>query len=1167
MSQPSQKIRGILEGLSDFWLLYFQDLDQLKALYDGTDTLVGQSYLDLLSTLLHNSLQDMPLFDKNYYKSVRIKETEIRFLQKANAAQNCYVYVAEDNIVHTQVLQNKVLDVSALLENGLDFRISAQRTFEFKQDPLNAYRIAIFGAQRSAFSVRTRQPLQGRLKLWLHDTGIHPPEFQLTQDESCIVVSYDGPAHTGYSTARVLVSALNLHPQMGSMVRAALSMEDAGDVAPVGTSGPVVLARQAVSPLDGYAVRHLEERFAGRFQAPRAGNWVDSGVEKGDILRLISGPTVGTVHEYVISVVRPDALYLEPGTGTLDLRAGNQIDFSVLREPEAAIIENEAIQASSKVVQQGVQAEVRAESRTLFAPTGNFSKLHKDDVLELIGLKNKTTVRILEVLNAQTLLLASASLVDELPIAWKLHSTLTAALFWSNATLEYDSETTAKLTVSQSAFVTPVAGTAIKWVRNGQLQIVPVLEAYSAYEVVVATTVTETETIELWGWADYIAPVSELTFPFIKSGSIQINARRLWDQHLVEEGTDYVIHEDHGQLQPLTVWRPDVDLAVTYQYRLELVGGSRPVALGHSGEFITTTAGVFKDLSANFTYQDRDQALEIFGVGTFIIKTVHSASIVEFYTDQRLLDKIGSLSRFAWRLYARGALTTDNVTTSIREIAFWAADVLVDNFNLYHSFGYLIQKFQASSEAYRSLIRGVFQLFMLGPTLERLESAVNTVVGLPVIREDGEILLGYKSGADAQGTDGYLNAATQGFTSASARFTESSRTYSLFIKTGLNDNKLYKIESVLSPTSVVLDAAVTADGPVSWELLQTPEQQVITSRTTYKFPRTIPLRAAVMDTANIGVKLFRAFEVLTDVFNVTDYVESPTWWERIQIPEALWPGTTATRRQSSPQLVENVIGAVDQACIGDPGFLIGADSTGFVPEPSTGILPLRHNIAFVVLDTWLKHHLFYVSFSSKLVGHLSADLLRDLEALVFVAKPAYTYIILSPTSAFSEIFSVYEAFSYTARSRFEETIEVFTPDELTIGGGWQIGGWYRSLHLTGTLPGPLSSTKYVLYPPQANTLSYLTNIVFTNLELPRTAITVENDGVVLDLTGVSVPNTDATYDAYGVVEPQDASQGGYSAELGDVYYALGMSDPRTRFPTNQNTLFEHPVQIIRRQAP
>lgn len=80
-------------------------------------------------------------------------------------------------------------------------------------------------------------------------------------------------------------------------------------------------------------------------------------------------------------------------------------------------------------------------------------------------------------------------------------------------------------------------------------------------------------------------------------------------------------------------------------------------------------------------------------------------------------------------------------TGSVPELSFWVPDAMFDRENLFLSFGYLINRYEPSSESYRYLIKGIFQLFLLGPALRRIEAALNVMVGLPVARESGEVVL------------------------------------------------------------------------------------------------------------------------------------------------------------------------------------------------------------------------------------------------------------------------------------------------------------------------------------------------------------------------------------------------------------------------------------------
>lgn len=86
-----------------------------------------------------------------------------------------------------------------------------------------------------------------------------------------------------------------------------------------------------------------------------------------------------------------------------------------------------------------------------------------------------------------------------------------------------------------------------------------------------------------------------------------------------------------------------------------------------------------------------------------------------------------------------GVIVASTSTTRVLQIAIWAPDTLVDRRTLANNFGALIGRQRDSSETYRTFLEGIFQLYILGPVLERIESALNVVMGLPVVHDDGEI--------------------------------------------------------------------------------------------------------------------------------------------------------------------------------------------------------------------------------------------------------------------------------------------------------------------------------------------------------------------------------------------------------------------------------------------
>jgi hypothetical protein len=86
-----------------------------------------------------------------------------------------------------------------------------------------------------------------------------------------------------------------------------------------------------------------------------------------------------------------------------------------------------------------------------------------------------------------------------------------------------------------------------------------------------------------------------------------------------------------------------------------------------------------------------------------------------------------------------GAVTVTKTTTLDYTVwALWAVDADYDGFYLYRTYGHMLGARQPSTEAYRSFVRGVMQLQLLGPAVARLEAGLCAVAGLPVVATEGE---------------------------------------------------------------------------------------------------------------------------------------------------------------------------------------------------------------------------------------------------------------------------------------------------------------------------------------------------------------------------------------------------------------------------------------------
>ena len=350
---------------------------------------------------------------------------------------------------------------------------------------------------------------------------------------------------------------------------------------------------------------------------------------------------------------------------------------------------------------------------------------------------------------------------------------------------------------------------------------------------------------------------------------------------------------------------------------------------------------------------------------------------------------------------AAQSTATVPLTTTALEIATWAPDARVDRLTLANNFGALIGYSQPSSEAYRAFLRGIFQLYVLGPVLDRIESALNVVMNLPVVHQDGEI---------------YQSADTS--------------------------------------------------NPTVWQIFTTSPTSGQT--VAYSFPPNTPLRADL--TAG---SVLSAFEVLTTAVTVTDYVQTPSWWYGQVVPKALFGGMVPPidRRTASPVYVEHVCNPSDGALCGDPGLICGADEDGFVP--SNGKTPLRHRMAFVLMNRYLKFHTFSVSFNAIALSAIAssaaafAQSLDNLNNLVLSAKPSYTYVFTTPGTFLADAVEVDEddiSFDRLVGSRVYGPDEVIFTDGYPISGtnGWLSGDYFHYEVFTASTAFPTPSTPVAL---------------------------------------------------------------------------------------------------------
>ena len=231
-------------------------------------------------------------------------------------------------------------------------------------------------------------------------------------------------------------------------------------------------------------------------------------------------------------------------------------------------------------------------------------------------------------------------------------------------------------------------------------------------------------------------PATNLPHTYLTPGSISASGRRLTERvvdgivypadGLLIEGVDFAVNYETGRLSFLSAWDPASQARLNYRWRLLVAREDYAGRLAWS----SLASYVRGDAVAH-------------GDGYWVC-IVSSATA-------------GSFELTEWVRYE---LFRFDESIDVRELAAWAPDVLIDRNRLYINFGYLLGYRRPSSEQYRAFLKGASHLFLLGPSIARMRSALNVMAGLPVIRQDGERFKEYRSGYELLNDGGALAPLT-----------------------------------------------------------------------------------------------------------------------------------------------------------------------------------------------------------------------------------------------------------------------------------------------------------------------------------------------------------------------------------------------------------------------
>jgi hypothetical protein len=301
---------------------------------------------------------------------------------------------------------------------------------------------------------------------------------------------------------------------------------------------------------------------------------------------------------------------------------------------------------------------------------------------------------------------------------------------------------------------------------------------------------------------------------------------------------------------------------------------------------------------------------------------------------------------------------SSSVANRVRVLSAWSPSAQKDYYTLYNMYGSAISsKSEPSTEEYRAFIRGVWNLYVGGPSLARIESALNVVSGLPVIRNTYETIedISFNGAGDITITTSVSNSDVPEeyqFNSgtpllpevvAAARVYDSVErdgSYTIFsdlssiedigsfldvdgLEAGVTElviGAARKTIQFVFNTHIQVELADAQEGSaLAWSLENSPGVPIL-SGTAGFFTQNLPTSTQ-----------FESFDTLTSVFRVTDYVEDPLWWEDSVVPYSLAPGLPPHRRTVNASLLGNFLNAGgDISRVGDLGHFVGADEDGDV---------------------------------------------------------------------------------------------------------------------------------------------------------------------------------------------------------------------------------------------
>jgi len=952
---------NFIRGLSDFWVRFFESTEMVEGLLDGAQVQVGQLYLELMEATLGTSLQYMPLFQKKYWRYLPVREDLLNYVEGPSPTQNRYEVLSSDRYGDASFLVNRVIDPTVALKKNTDFDV-VNGAIRLHANPF----VTDLGFPVKTVTVKTSSDLTHPFGGDWDSLGMGAKPGDVLRIRYQTGNDHDVPVAAVQGSSLILQAAVETTRTNGLMRSTSLSvMRTPFDSQQLGT------------PLDG---RISEIRLFGLYAA--------SG-------QTLTG-VVDAVDAVVTAVVAPDSLIITNAEGSW---VGKKLALRDVAVPANNGIYTITAVIDTTVVVSGAAFTASAWKYAAYvgvspsgADVGTYIYVTDPDVSA-----NRVYARVsatggdtltLDMLGAFGAIdtvqpVRQVTVPDSLgarPTIESAHTFIVPGTFQALPVRLFDHSTDTETYPSGGALIEDVD--YIIDYETGLITMfsvwTPEPEFRANYEYLLrvynisityrgswqsATAYSANDTV-VYSGKTWIATTS--------STSVTPGTTAAWRE------LPYLFRFDQSfNFRELAVWVPDAKLDVdalytnfgyllsfkkpsTEAYRAFLRGVAQLFLRGPSlGRFISA----FNVMAELPVVREDGEVLTDFVSG---FEALGDSPLVA-ETGDATLGNFGELIDFE---YGSTGLVDAGTSTFTTEDPFykgaWNSLLTYDQDDTV----------TVGTTRYRALVDPTVGTFVTSEWLELLPTFFPTDVGgiLTVRKPNGDAWTYTLASVSADGRTATISPTPTSdeiellwqfshvlvrrrFTvrgpNVTFAFTPDDVGTLVFLEGSREQRNRgpLRVAEVESPRTVYLesDYALIDETGLRFRISRTRESAVITDRHLYNFPVTIPIREEVTDTANFGVLKFKAFEALSSAINITDYVSNEAWWHNITIPTEvlqLFPDNLA-RRQVSPQLIENIIGALDEAVIGDFGVSVGYDE-----EKEPGIE--RTGLARWLGGHWLK---------------------------------------------------------------------------------------------------------------------------------------------------------------------------------------------------------------------